>query len=195
MPYKPEHKRKTRARIVECARRLFNRRGFTEVSIDEIMAAADLTRGGFYNHFSAKKDLYAEILMAFAERQEAAIASAPQRGPALARQIVNGYVSRQHLEDLDGQCPLVALSSDVARAGPLVRAAHKKVLEALVEVFESNLAPQKNRTTRQRSLAAASTCVGAMVLARSVEDRNLADEICEAARRFAHDAIGREEQQ
>ena len=47
MPYTAEHKQKTRARIIECARELFNRRGFTEVSIDEIMQHAGLTRGGF----------------------------------------------------------------------------------------------------------------------------------------------------
>ena len=51
MPYTPEHKEKTRQRIVASARRLFNRHGFTGVSIDEIMADAGLTRGGFDNHF------------------------------------------------------------------------------------------------------------------------------------------------
>ncbi len=52
MPYAATHKAETRARIVQSARRLFNRHGFTEVSIDEIMSAAGLTRGGFYNHFA-----------------------------------------------------------------------------------------------------------------------------------------------
>ena len=51
MPYSPEHKRDTHQKILESARRLFNRRGFSEVSIDEIMDNAGLTRGGFYRHF------------------------------------------------------------------------------------------------------------------------------------------------
>lgn len=55
MPYPPEHKPQIRARIVQCARQLFNRRGFTEVSIDDVMAAAGLTRGGFYNHSRPRK--------------------------------------------------------------------------------------------------------------------------------------------
>ena len=117
MPYTPEHKRQTRARIVECARALFNRRGFTEVSIDEIMAAAGLTRGGFYNHFKTKDELYAETLTAFANgRQEQGCETASRCGPEVARQVFNHYVSRQHLENLDRQCPLIALPSDTARA-------------------------------------------------------------------------------
>jgi glutamine amidotransferase PdxT len=45
-------------------------------------------------------------------------------------------------------------------------------------------------TARQQGLAIAATCVGAMVLARTVDDAELADEICEAARAFAAEAIG-----
>jgi|SRR5690348_4583743 TetR/AcrR family transcriptional regulator, transcriptional repressor for nem operon len=62
MPYTPEHKARTRERIVESAQRLFNRHGFNGVSIDEIMADAGLTRGGFYNHFGTKDELYAEVV-------------------------------------------------------------------------------------------------------------------------------------
>lgn len=57
MPYSAEHKQATRKRIVECARRLFNRKGFSDVSVNAIMDAAGLTRGGFYNHFPSKDAL------------------------------------------------------------------------------------------------------------------------------------------
>ena len=65
MPYSPEHKRETRERILKSARHLFNRKGFAEVTIDEIMAEAGLTRGGFYNHFDTKERLYAEAISQF----------------------------------------------------------------------------------------------------------------------------------
>ena len=54
MPYSPQHREKTRARIVESARMLFNRHGFEDVTIDMVMGDAGLTRGGFYNHFDSK---------------------------------------------------------------------------------------------------------------------------------------------
>ena len=65
MPYSPEHAVQTRGRIVESARRLFNRHGFEQVTIDQIMAAAGLTRGAFYHHFQSKNELYAAAVASF----------------------------------------------------------------------------------------------------------------------------------
>jgi len=54
MPYSAEHKEGTRQRIVTSAARLFNRKGFAEVTISEIMTAAGLTHGGFYDTSRAR---------------------------------------------------------------------------------------------------------------------------------------------
>jgi TetR/AcrR family transcriptional regulator, transcriptional repressor for nem operon len=101
MPYTEAHKAKARARIIHSARRLFNRHGFTGVSIDEIMAEAGLTRGGFYNHFSAKEELYAEVVREVlscrpAERWPVLKVDLQAPSAVLARQIVTAYLSRQH---------------------------------------------------------------------------------------------------
>jgi AcrR family transcriptional regulator len=65
MPYSPKQKQDTRNRILESARRLFNGKGFPEVSIEEIMAQAGLTHGGFYRHFRSKDEVYAESIRYF----------------------------------------------------------------------------------------------------------------------------------
>jgi DNA-binding transcriptional regulator YbjK len=62
MPYSAEHKESTRQRIITSAARLFNRKGFSEVTISEIMTAAGLTHGGFYRHFKSKDELYSEVM-------------------------------------------------------------------------------------------------------------------------------------
>lgn len=190
MPYPAQHRENTRARIVECARELFNRKGFAEVSIDEVMARAGLTRGGFYSYFDAKEDLYAEALTAYAARRESANPAVPQRDPEIARQMVTRYVSREHLGDVDGHCPLIALSSDVSRSGSNAKAAYQQVFEALTAVFEHNLDAGSGQSSRQQGLAMAATCVGAMVVARTIEDATLADEVCDAARRFLCQSVG-----
>lgn len=194
MPLSREHKMKTRTRIVEAARRLFNKRGFSTVPIDDIMAEAGLTRGGFYNHFKAKEDLYAEALTAFADAAKAAVQTSPKRDPSLARRFIRGYISRRHLNSIENQCPLIALSSDVARAGPTVRTAYEAILKNLVGMFEESAlekpaAANDALTARERSLAAAAICVGAMVLARTVEDKTLAGEICDASRKLAEETV------
>jgi TetR/AcrR family transcriptional regulator, transcriptional repressor for nem operon len=183
MPYSPQHKRDTREKILESARRLFNRNGYSGVSIEQIMSAAGLTHGGFYRHFSGKDELYAEAVRQFLCKKEPAAWQRPRRPSAVsrprARRIVDAYFSREHFDDREGCCPLLGTASDVERGGAEVRAAYQEVVEQMVKVFADHLdAPR----ARQRALALVALCVGGMVLARNVGDPDLADDV----RRSAH---------
>lgn len=189
MPYGATHKQQTRARIVECARILFNRHGFENVTIDMVMAEAKLTRGGFYNHFASKDELFAAAVSSFLMgrgaqwRAEAGIdPSKPTR--EAARQMLAGYLSSEHLGDLDGQCPMIALPSDIARSNPKVQAAYQLLLEGMVGLFENSLRGRSSKK-RQDALALAASCVGGMVLARTLPDSDLAGEARSAAHRHA----------
>jgi len=187
MPYSEEHKQETRQKILESARRLFNKKGFAEVSIDEVMASAGLTHGGFYRHFRDKAELYAETVRWFL------CAEAPkpwQRKPAApvgahrprGKRVVDAYFSRAHFDDRESCCPLVALSSDVARSGDGVKKAYREVLEKLVDIFEADLSePDKD----ERALVLVALCIGGIVAARCVDDPTLADSLRRAAYRHA----------
>ncbi len=193
MPYSPTHKAAVRKRIVEQARILFNRDGFAEVSIDQIMAEVGLTRGGFYNHFKNKDELYAEAVVSFLNgrgkiwRDDAGV-DPVNGGPETVRAMIQSYLSPEHLGDLDGQCPMIALPSDVARATPQVRSAYETLLRAMIGLFEHNC-----RTTsheRQTALALSALCVGGMVLSRTIDEPALADELRAAARDLAFQMVG-----
>ncbi len=184
MPYSKDHKQKTRARIVEVARVLFNRHGFQDVTIDMIMSEASLTRGGFYNHFESKEALYRVAVSSFltgrgAQWRADAGVDPSKPGPDMARQMIDGYLSSEHLGDLDGQCPMIALPSDVARANPEVQGAYQELLEAMVSLFEGSVAGTEQ--SRQKALSLAALCVGGMILARTLPDSALANEVREAA--------------
>jgi TetR/AcrR family transcriptional repressor of nem operon len=62
MRYSKQRKQATRQRILDSARHLFAAQGFAATSIDQIMRACALTRGGFYAHFRSKSELYREAL-------------------------------------------------------------------------------------------------------------------------------------
>ena len=186
MPYTPDHKRRTRQRIVGAAARLFNRKGF-EVTIGEIMTAAGLTHGGFYRHFGSKAELYAEAVRHFL-RKEAPARWQKRRGRVrrpdqpFARFVVDAYLSRDHLDDVEGSCPLIGLSSDVARSSASVKAAYREVALSMIAVFRANL---KGRAARDEAMVLVALCVGGMVLARALDDRDLAADFLATAHRHA----------
>jgi TetR/AcrR family transcriptional regulator, transcriptional repressor for nem operon len=187
MPYSAEHKRDTRQRILESARRLFNRKGFLDVSIDEVMENAGLTHGGFYRHFASKDELYAAAVAWFLCQeaskpwQRRRTNSSAARKPR-AHRIVDAYFSRDHFDDRESCCPLIALPSDVSRGSNAVKAAYREVLEKLVGLFEADLDEPR---TRERALALVALCVGGMVVSRCVDDPALADDLRRAAHRHA----------
>jgi TetR/AcrR family transcriptional repressor of nem operon len=139
MPYPAGHRPAVKRKIIDSARKLFNRHGFENVSLHKIMSGAGLTHGGFYSYFKSKSDLYAEVLACFFtdpnwkncwEGVHVDLSSTD-----VGAQIVRAYLSRQHFEDVENSCPMVALPTDVARSGKAARRAFETVFKAMVSVF------------------------------------------------------------
>ena len=188
MPYPAGHRTEVRKKIVGSARRLFNRHGFDNVSVQQIMAGAGLTHGGFYSYFKSKSDLYTEVLGCFLTDPEWKSCwegvhvdlSSTDVGP----QVVRAYLSRQHFDDVENSCPMVALPSDVARSGKNVKRAYETVFKAMVNILERSVA-EKNPSRRTKARAIAALCVGGMVAARSLADATLANELRDACMTMA----------
>jgi TetR/AcrR family transcriptional repressor of nem operon len=177
-----QRREQIRQKIIRSAALLFNRHGFSAVSIDDIMAGAGLTRGGFYSYFQSKSELYGEALSRFInEKREGA--DGLEKAPDRAAQIVRDYLSFGHFEDFETSCPMLGLPNDL-RSDQSVRMAQEAALRMMIEAFEHGVTPSA-QPARQRALALTSLCVGGMVLARSIEDRSLADELREAAMAMA----------
>jgi TetR/AcrR family transcriptional repressor of nem operon len=180
MPYPAGHRTAVKKSIIDSARKLFNRHGFESVSLHQIMAGAGLTHGGFYSYFKSKSDLYAEVLGCFFtdphwkscwEGVHVDLSSTD-----VGSQVVRAYLSRQHYEDVENSCPMVALPTDVARSGVSARRAFETVFKAMVSVLERSLTEDgKRRRTIAQGIAALS--IGGMIVARTMVDRALADEL------------------
>jgi AcrR family transcriptional regulator len=188
MPYPVGHRAIVKGKILESARRLFNRHGFENVSIQQIMSGAGLTHGGFYTYFRSKSALYTKVLRCFftdPERQnrwegvEVDMAS-----PQAAAQVVKAYLSRQHFEDVENSCPMVALPADVTRCGGDAKRAFEEVFAAMVGLLEQCVMDEKQHR-HAKAQAVAALCVGGMVVARAIEDRVVADELRDACMAIA----------
>ena len=180
MPYPAGHRSAVKKNIINSARRLFNRHGFESVSLHQIMAGAGLTHGGFYSYFKSKSDLYAAVLGCFFTDPEwkncwegvQVDLSSTDVGP----QVVRAYLSRQHFEDVENSCPMVALPTDVARSGASAKRAFETVFKAMVDVLERSLI-QTGRRRRATAQGIAALSIGGMIVARTMADRALADEL------------------
>jgi TetR/AcrR family transcriptional repressor of nem operon len=142
------------SRSVKAAAQLFRERGFDGIGVADLMKAAGLTHGGFYGHFSSKDDLIAEAA-----------------GRALTDTLE--LLSKQ-AERTPGD-PL-----NVARQGHAVRRAVTGYVRSAVDLV-ATLVPGKSKAARrQKAIGTYATLVGAMVMARVVDDRALSQEILDA---------------
>ena len=182
MASQPHHREQVRQRIIQSALQLFNCHGFTAASIDDIMAGAGMTRGGFYSYFQSKSELYAEAISCFVSEKLGGIAS--DKASDRAAKLVRDYLSREHFEVVETSCPLIGLPNDVSRNDQSVREAQEAALRMMIETFEQGMTVA-SQPTRPLALALTSLCLGGMVLARAIEDRSLADELREATMALA----------
>jgi len=183
MAYPAGHRAAVKRDIINSARKLFNRYGFESVSLSQIMAGAGLTHGGFYSYFKSKSDLYAEVLGCFFTDPEWESCwegvHVDLSSTDVGAQVVRAYLSRQHFEDVENSCPMVALPTDVARSGVSARRAFETVFKAMVSVLERSLI-QNGRHRRTTAQGIAALSIGGMIVARTMVDQPLADQLREA---------------
>jgi TetR/AcrR family transcriptional regulator, transcriptional repressor for nem operon len=170
-----------RERILGVAAKLFREKGFDGIGLADIMKAAGLTHGGFYRHFASKDDLEAQatgVALATTTADWSRLVEGAAAQPLA--EFVGQYLSSQHRDDPGNGCALAALGADVARQDERVRSAFTAGLEPFLELL-SDIIPGRSRAVRRRkAIATTAAMVGALILARAVDDPALSDEILAA---------------
>ena len=134
MRYEPEHKTRTRDRIVRNAARKLRAEGLRGAGVASVMKASGLTVGGFYKHFRSKDELLADaIAQAFSDSEKAysSLQSVPKEDRW--KEIVRLYVSPEHCDHPDTGCPVAALAPEIARAKFGVRKRISNVMKERTE--------------------------------------------------------------
>jgi TetR/AcrR family transcriptional repressor of nem operon len=168
-----------REKILDVAGTLFRERGYDGIGVADIMKRAGLTHGGFYGHFVSKDDLAAEITARVLGREGWLERLTGKSRPAMA-DVVRNYLSPRHRDDPGHGCLFAALGSDVSRQPRVVRRAFTDGLRKRVDIVRDLLPGRSAAVRRQKAIAVMAGLVGALVLARAVDDRKLSDEILEA---------------
>jgi len=170
-------------RIVSVAARAIRRSGYDGTGVADIMKEAGLTHGAFYAHFASREAMLTEAAGRACAESAAAVADAVAKVPpdmALAT-ILRGYLSRAHLEHPDMGCPLAALGSETSRQTPEVRRVATRHVKEMIDLIARQLPDWGQPGAHQRALVTVATMVGALQLARAVDDPALSDGLREAA--------------
>ncbi len=170
-----EQVEQNRERLLDAASAGFRREGFDGVRVADVMQEVGLTHGGFYAYFASKDDMAAQAFThhfgVLAERLRARV----ERGDALG-DYAESYLSRANRDHPDKSCLFPSLSGEVARQPDAVRQAYTQGLEAYLAEFTAMAGG------RAEAIGAFATLVGAMALARAVNDDALSREILEAGK-------------
>ena len=182
---RPATRRKdaTHARIVEAAARAIRRSGYGGTGVADIMKDAGLTHGGFYAHFSSREAMLAEAAdRAGAEGLVAVARIAAAAPPAQAlRALLRAYLSKEHVEGVETGCAVAALGSEMPRQAPAVRRAATRRIKEMIDLVARQAPDWGRPDAHQQALVTVATMVGALVLARAVDDPRLSDALRRAA--------------
>ena len=182
---RPDLNRKeaTHERIVEAAGRAIRRTGYSGTGVADIMRDAGLTHGGFYAHFDSREAMLAEAAdragaesLATLER----IASGAPPEKALET-LMRAYLSKEHLQGVESGCPMAALGSEMPRQSPEVRRAATRRIKEAIDLVARQVPDWGKPGSHEKALVTLSTMVGALVLARAVDDPKLSDAFRSAA--------------
>ena len=182
MRYPPAETAEKHARILAEAARLFRERGFDGAGVAEIMKAAGLTHGGFYAHFDSKDALEAATVeRAVAESSETLYAPA-SASPDPRRHFLNAYLSPLHRDRPGKGCVTAALGSEIARHGA-ARATFTQGLRQSLSIIAGWFGTGRDEGEAERqAIRLFSAAVGALILARAVDDPALSDRILASVR-------------
>ncbi len=174
MPWPKDHKSRTRERIVKAAAAAFRARGVSAVGVDDVMAQAELTRGGFYAHFVSKDELL-RAAVEQASRETTAVLSRtlhslPPEERLLA--VVDAYLSVQHLAHPECGCPLAAMGPELIRADEETRQILSRSVRDRLAWLRELLPTGREPLAAEDVVGSLACMVGGLVLARALGGRD-----------------------
>jgi TetR/AcrR family transcriptional regulator, transcriptional repressor for nem operon len=180
---KATRKEATHDRIVETAARAIRRSGYDGKGVAEIMKEAGLTHGGFYAHFESREAMLAEAADragadGMAVMARVAAAAPPEKG---LEALLRAYLSKEHVHGVETGCAIAALGSEIPRQAPKVRRAATRRIKEMIDLVARESPDRGQPGAHERVLVTLATALGALVLARAVDDPKLSDALREAA--------------
>ncbi|WP_457351604.1 TetR/AcrR family transcriptional regulator [Roseateles sp. P5_D6] len=170
-------------RIVSAAARAIRRSGYDGTGVADIMKEAGLTHGAFYAHFPSREAMLAEAAGLACAQAAAAVADVVAHTPPdkTLETMLHAYLSKAHVEQVELGCPLAALGSETSRQAPEVRRVTTRHIKAMVDLIARQSPDWGQPAAHEHALVTLATMVGALLLARAVDEPALSSSMLDAA--------------
>jgi TetR/AcrR family transcriptional regulator, transcriptional repressor for nem operon len=179
-----EQKAQTRQRILESAGRSFRKAGYGGVGVDGLSKEAGVTSGAFYVHFDSKSSAFREaVRQGVSDVANAVRQLQDEHAEHWWDVFVRFYLGEKRMCDLAESCGLQSLASEVARADRSARAAFKEEILQVATVIAAGPKSSNGPATVDEAYCALATLIGAVTLARAVDDPSIAKHIVDSAER------------
>lgn len=176
-------KQASHERILEVAARAIRQTGYDGTGVADIMKQAGLTHGAFYAHFASRDAMLAEAVDRASAESVAKTAEVLAHAPpaqALAA-MLRAYLSKAHIDHPEVGCPMAALASEMPRQSPEVRRVTTRRIKEMVDLVARQSPDWGQPGAHERALFTVATMVGAVMLARAVDEPGLSDSFCQSA--------------
>ncbi len=165
-------------RILDIAAARIRRDGIDRLAVAELMKEAGLTHGGFYRHFASREHLIAEAAQrALTQGSAWTMASADLGGQRGYTALVDGYLSTWHRDHPESGCGVVGIAADAARAGGPERGSYTRQVKECLAVLADLIDNPDRQAGEREAILTLSALVGAISMARAVDDPDLSRHI------------------
>lgn len=180
MRYAEDHKAQTHQRILQEASARFRRDGIGATGLQPLMKALGLTHGGFYAHFKSKDELVEKALLRAAEQLKERTDKTFAQEDSL-NAFVDLYLSPAHRDAPETGCPLPTMCAELGQRGE-PSTITDEMLKLRIAALEKAMADKPDADAR--SLVMMSTVIGALTMARSVQDKAFSEQILQTTREW-----------
>lgn len=193
-PRASPRKAESHERILRAAARAIRKHGYEGVGVAEVMKEAGLTHGGFYAHFDSRDALLAAAVdqagVESTENMSRAVSAAKPGEELMA--LVDTYLHDRHVAAAEQGlgCAIAAAGTEIPRQAPEVRRAASRRIKNLIALIEQQFPGWGKAAAHEKAMGVAASLVGALMLARSVDDPQLSRAIRKSARELIAQAAG-----
>lgn len=185
----------SKTKLLNAALKVIRSKGYSATTLDDICAAAGVTKGSFFHHFSGKEDLALAAVTHWNDVTGGLFASAPYQQVPDPRERILAYIDfrAQIVQgDLaDVTCLLGTMVQETFDSHPAIRAAcregiegHAQTLVPMIAEAKALYAPDADWTAESLALYTQAALQGAFIIAKAQGDSNIAVQCIAHLRRY-----------